>query len=242
MPAGILVKTPNGDLQIDGESPAITLYKKTTYTTDKLEYVCGSSKSLIAVRLDDYKNNRLRFDLVDNLPIGDIRKYSIECMSTNHWPTIGTFTVYEFMSVSDFPADVDLFKYGLEIYDANSKVIFNSNYPTIKPVAYIQRANGSPHNLPLRHPAETYSAPLRGGAIGKKLAIVISQLGYQAKEWYNGRQSLNYAIAGFYIDEAGGTLNLDYRWISVASTSGTTQTASVGDPFSAGMAIDVTNF
>lgn len=242
MPAGILVKTPNGDIQIDGESPAITLYKKTTYTTDKLEYVCGSSKSLIAVCLDDYTSNRLRFDLVDNLPIGDIRKYSIECMNVDHWPTIGTFTVYEFMSVSGFPAGVDLFKYGLEIYDGNGKVIFNSNYPTIRPIGYIQRANGSPYDLPLRNPSEQYSSPLRGSATNKKIAIVVSQLGYQSRRFSNGGTSLNYAIAGFYIDAANNSLNLDYKWIRVANMSGLTQTAAVGDPFSVGMAIDVTNY
>ncbi|MBD0444073.1 hypothetical protein RFH95_06135 [Acinetobacter nosocomialis] len=241
MTAGLLVRTPNGDIQLDGQSPAISMYKKTTYTTDKLEYECASAKSIIAVCLEDYTNNRIRFDLVDNLPIGDIRRYSIECLATNHWPTVGTFTVYEFMSIGNFPS-VDSFKYGLELYDENNKLIFSSNYPTIKPVAYIQRANGSPYNLPLRHPAEAYNTAIRGGTKGKKFAILINQIGYQAKQWYNGRQSLNYAIAGFYVDEVAGTFNLDYRWISIASTSGTTQTASVGDPFSAGMAIDVTNY
>jgi hypothetical protein len=243
MTAGIYIKNESGDIQIDGESSAMYMVNKTTYTASTLEYTCKSPLSIVAIYLHDNVNTRMRFDLLDNLPVGDIRKYSIEIVNTNHNLTEGTFTVYEFMNIGNAAIGEITGKSGLEIYSENGNMIYSSNYPTLNVVSYLQAVdNYNNEPLPSYNPIATHTSPIRGGTSGKKIATVITQLGYLGQSRYvNGNFGLWFAIPAFWIDESQGTLNLQIRWIKIARDSGST-TLPAGLVTCIAMAIDVTNF
>ncbi|HFG4486327.1 hypothetical protein [Acinetobacter baumannii] len=243
MTAGIYIKNESGDIQIDGESSAMYMVNKATYTASTLEYTCKSPLSIVAIYLHDNVNTRMRCDLVDNLPIGDIRKYSIEIVNTNHNLTEGTFTVYEFMNIGNAAIGEITGKSGLEIYNENGNMIYSSNYPTLNVVSYLQAIymdNGGA--LPKTNPIATHTSPIRGGTSGKKIATVITQLGYQGQSTYiNGEFGLWFAIPAFWIDVSQGTLNLQLQWLKIARDSGSS-TLPAGLVNCVAMAIDVTNY
>jgi|GEM_PF-3387834 len=243
MPEGIFIQTDNGDIQIDGQSSHLYLGRKATYTASKMDYTCLSPKSIIAIYLHDNANRRLRFDLLDNIPVGVNRVYSIEILNNAHYKEEGTFTVYEFMNMREAFSASSATNFGIELYDETEQVIFNSNMPIFRPVSYLQALRmGDEYDMPLRTPSATYTQPVVGGTVGKKIAIVITQLGYQGKKFIlRGSFGLNFCIPAFWIDEGSGTFNLEYIWNKVANESGSS-TAAVGNPTCIAMAIDVTNY
>ncbi|MBF6849998.1 hypothetical protein [Acinetobacter baumannii] len=242
MPEGIFIQTNTGDIQIDGQSSHLYLGRKTTYTASKMDYTCLTPKSIIAIYLHDYANRRLRFDLQDNIPVGVNRVYSIEILNNAHYKEEGTFTVYEFMNMREAFVASSATNFGIEIYDESERPIFNSNMPIFRPVSYLQaiRMNQN-YNMPLTTPSATYIEPIAGGTVGKKIAIVITQLGYQGKCFIlRNSFGLNFCIPAFWIDEANGTFNLQYIWNKVAKDRGSS-TAAVGNATCIAIAIDVTN-